>query len=119
MGYKVKRRTVKFVFPEGSDLHGIEITIKMPKLESIIGSEVSNRELFFKCLESWNLEDEEGNALPPRWEGGADQMELQDWRDILSAFMDRVSGKVSDPLPAPSADSEQSDLELSLPMESL
>lgn len=136
MGQGFKRKTYKLKWPEGHQLHGLEVVTKGLSLEKTfelasmakgIGAEAGTDgkvkiagELiagFAPRLVSWNLEEEDGTPVPTTPEAIAEQdMPLvlgviTDWIDAVSSVdIPLASGSKSGPPEAPEA---------SLPTESL
>jgi hypothetical protein len=79
MGFKYEPRLTKITFPEGDELHGLELRVKSVPLGKFFeiakmrdNMEESAEEvfgLFSSSIVDWNLEDDEGNKVPSNVEG--------------------------------------------------
>lgn len=135
MGFKRKLYTV--TWPEGHELHGLEVTTKGVSIEKLVelmrlGQELSRStdidaktraasEMlagFAARLVAWNLEEDDGTPVPATAEGVADQ-DMQLMTELIMGWMDAVSS-VDTPLPQPSPNgvttAAERDLAASLPM---
>lgn len=132
-GYK--RKTYKLKWPEGHDLHGLEVTTKglsveatfeLASLAAGLGSDAATEEKvktanllfagFAARLVSWNLEDDD-TPVPATLEGVQDQ-DMGFMISLITTWMDAVSS-VDSPLPGGSANGQATAPEASLPTESL
>lgn len=137
MGYRPVRRSYALRFPTGSDLHGLEITVKALTLGEfrVIQAEQTRQfeektpleerqdyeiSEFVARVEAWNLEDDAGRLMPI---GVAALRELNysDVQDILQVWFRKAYGAdVSAPLDGRSDDGGSSgptaSMEESLPM---
>lgn len=117
MGYK--RKLYHLTWPEDHQLHGLEVTTKGLTVERLFtmtglaqglggGGEPGEQAAtatklfaeFAKCLVSWNLEEDGGEAVPATAEGVADQ-DMGFMIGLIVAWMDAIAG-VDTPLPAAS-----------------
>lgn len=132
MGYK-RARTVKLTWADG-EFEGLEVRAKrisigkflklLPLLDGDFGDfnaeTVKDMEQlvleFGRYLVSWNLEDEDGQAVPCTPESFMDQ-DLAFVMEVVQRYGESISG-VSAPLPQSSSGGAPS-LEASLPMEPL
>lgn len=134
MGYKVSRRTYKFVFPEDSSIHGVEIDVKSTTLGELRDMQEKGRlayqskdgptmmlwqdeeiRLFLSYVISWNLEDESGNPLEI-CEKSFYTLPAVDTKDIVRTWYNNCLGTdVSAPL-APKSNDGASSVEASIPM---
>lgn len=130
MGYK--RKTYKLRWPEGHELHGLEVSMKgmsMDDLGVVVGlqSGVDDGkpglelleplvDVFMRNVQSWNLEDEAGNPVPVTEEN----IRAEDSRMMLQVVMSWAESatSVAPPLPRPSSGGSPS-LEGSIPMAAL
>lgn len=134
MGYRAHRTTYKLVFEEDSKLHGLEILAKALTFgevneftEKWYSSELrgpariqAELEDFLPYVESWNLEDGEGNTLPISVEILLLQLELVDCKDIIAGWWGSCLGvSIPAPLSRPSSSGDSSVEESTLPMEPL
>lgn len=119
MGFKPKRRTATMTFPEDHDLYGLEIRVRIPSVGLVMDTPDGNpfRDMFLAHAESWNLTDENDQPVPLTLEG-LQTLEAVDFRSILKAWFDYVTGRVSGPLESGSANGQLPPAE-SLPMEAL
>jgi hypothetical protein len=138
MGYKRKAYTL--VWPEGHDLHGLEVTTKglpVKKLFELVqlsdqltgggdtGEMVTVADKLFagfaERLVSWNLEDDDGTPVPATLEGVQDQ-DMDFMVSLIMTWMNEVAN-VDAPLPQaspPGATTETTpDLAASIPVETL
>lgn len=134
MGFRTARKLYLLVFPEDSDLYGLEITAKGATLgerRDYIKNKPSDPlplvdfelEFLIEHITDWNLEDEAGNTLPI----SAESMYTLDdqWvKLIISTFTDRViTRQVGEGLGKESSGGDSSEItpstEASLPMEAL
>lgn len=130
MGYK--RKTYKLKWPEGHELHGLEVSMRgmsMDDLGTVVGLQDGVKEgkpgpellaplidVFARNVLSWNLEDEDGAPVPvtPATIAGEDsRMMLQ----VVMTWAESATS-VAPPLPRPSSNGNPS-LEASLPMATL
>jgi hypothetical protein len=128
MGYKAKAKTILVQFEEGHEYHGLEVRLRGMSIGEYLeftGYDGGDGETVGgliarvgKHLESWNLEDQNGTALPAT----AEAMQAQDHELVLAianAFMETLQGvHKSDPLPESSPSGGPSLVE-SVPMEAL
>lgn len=110
MGYKIPRRTATLVF-HGSDYEGAEVKVRLDidlgTLFDIAGRAETQdpketreviKDFADQALEAWNLEDDEGNALPATVEGmervplPLAQLIIQEWVKAVSQPPDPLSG---------------------------
>lgn len=129
MGYTRTRATITVTWPEGDDLHGLEVVTRSLSLGtylSLIGmGEVDRSGLkdmiaeFANSLVSWNLTDPDGEPVPATQAAAlAEDHALM--LAICSRWMDTLHGrdKEAGPLDQPSPGGEPS-LEASIPMETV
>ena len=133
-GYK--RKTYKLKWPEGHELHGLEVVTKgvsfekafeLASLAAAIGTQESTEEKlatadklfegFARRLISWNLEEDDGSPVAPTLEEVKDQ-DMGFMIALISTWMDAVSS-VDTPLPQGSKPGPSMAPEASLPTESL
>lgn len=130
MGYKRERPIYKLKFTDPS-MNGFVMRIKgysfkeaieVPERIETDAGTVSWEKVFKEIFQpdvfvSWNLEDENGNALP----GTEESLRAQDpmfVRSVVDAFVGTIMGAVPDPLDDKSPDGSPSG-GLSIPMETL
>jgi hypothetical protein len=135
VGQDYERKLYKLKWPEGHDLHGLEVTtkglsmkqaFKMGRLAARLGSgdDIEGQlgaldELlagFARKLVSWNLK-EDGVPVPATLEGVEDQ-DMGMMIGLITAWIDAVSS-VDTPLPSGSKSGPSQAPEASLPTESL
>lgn len=128
MGYQ--RSTLKLVWPEDSELHGLEVRLKRLSVGQIMDlsalgespefEKMSLAEWLAHRLEqvliSWNLDDADETPVPATADG-IRTVDIDLVRDILDAATAAVA-RPAPPLPGPSSDGEQSP-EASIPTETL
>jgi hypothetical protein len=124
MGFQFKAPRVNIAFEEGHEYHGLEVSLRKLNLQEFLDingiGEVEDMHAGHQLktmgekLIAWNLEDEEGNPIPPT----PDAVLLQD-KDLMiaicTAWLDALRG-VSGPLEQSSPDTGPS-LEASIPMD--
>lgn len=138
MGYRRKAYTLKW--PEGHELHGLEVTTKGLPVEKLfelsaladqltsapsVGEQVGAARLLFAGfaarLISWNLEDDDG-ALVPATEDGVNDQDFDFMIGLVMTWMDAVAS-VDIPLPKPSppggTTETEPDMAASIPVETL
>jgi hypothetical protein len=125
MGFKPQRQVYKLVFPDGHDLHGLEIRTRGAAVGDLLtltkaygvaqaataaGAAMSATDareavealvaLFGRALISWNLDDEDDQPVPadPK---GLESLDFAELLAIVMAWAKRVS-EVSAPLGLPS-----------------
>lgn len=130
MGYKVKRKAYRLRF-EDPDMDGLVVLVRgmntgkfiefqnaKAKQEDAGPDEMSPTEemcrMFIDALIEWNLEDDDGNPLPPTMES-LESLDLDFSMAMVNAWPDAVKG-VSDPLPQTSTGGSTS-VEASIPMD--
>ncbi|MEV6181355.1 hypothetical protein [Streptomyces sp. NPDC052015] len=125
MGYRPKRKIYNLDFT-GTDYEGLEVKMRALtvgeelEFDALRGKDGNAREFFellATLLVSWNVEDDEGRAVPCSFKGVCSQdgaMVLA----ILNAGQAAASG-VSDPLPQSSPSGEPSPEVSAIPMEPL
>lgn len=138
VGFRPPRKLFMLVFPEDSELHGLEITCRSSTLgERRVFLEEHEKykdrsameglryrcEFFLQFVTDWNLTDDDGNEAPKTYES-LEQLDFEWIGPILDAYMSRSLGqKVSDDTEkkSDSGDSTETTLrtEASLPMEPL
>ncbi|MEI5100292.1 hypothetical protein RB200_19415 [Streptomyces sp. PmtG] len=128
MGYKAKRKTTTLQFEPGHDLYGLEVRLRGMNIGEYLrftgydggdGETVSGLiQRFGEHLVSWNLEEEDGTAIPAT----QDSVQQQDHDMVLAlanAWMQALAGvHDADPLPESSPSGEPS-LAASIPMAEL
>ena len=131
MGFKVQRRTYKLKFDE-PEYEGLEVTAHSINTEQFLeimeaqavkaeggkAGKDANRKMLTMlaaALVSWNAEDEDGNPIPPTFDGLLGQDPSFGLR-LVGAWTDAVAG-VSTPLPETSSAGTPSALEASIPMD--
>lgn len=132
MGFKVQRKAYRLKFDE-PEYEGLEVTAhsidtaqflelveaQMVRAEGGERAKDANRKMLMMladALVSWNAEDEDGNPIPPTFDGMLGQDPAFNMR-VLSAWTDAIAG-VSAPLPQTSTDGSPS-VEASIPMDVL
>ncbi|MGW4670073.1 hypothetical protein [Streptomyces sp. NPDC004324] len=129
MGYKTKPKLITIRFAEGHEHHGAEAVLRSMTygewevsagLDGGEGDTTQAQSIakFVDHLVSWNLEDEQGQALPLTMDAvkGIDKDLI---RDLNNAWVQALIGvHDADPLPQSSPSGEQSLVE-SVPMEAL
>lgn len=102
--YREQRQIYKLIFP---DMDGLEIRVKsipIGKLKKLMNADLENiteREAvgsademfteFSKALVEWNLDDEDGNPVPPTLEG-IEGRDIDFMMKIISIWLETVSG---------------------------
>lgn len=135
-GFQRKKKIYKLIFAD-EEMQGLEVRCtsisieKMLELTSLAGlagkppSEYTPEDYasidtvfqaFAGALVSWNLLDEDGEPVPPTFEGVKTQ-DIDFIDVVIKAWMERVAG-ISDPL-ARNSTAGQRSLEASIPMETL
>jgi hypothetical protein len=136
VGQGFKRKTYKLKWPEGHELHGLEVvtkglsvekTFELASLAAGLAAENTTEEKvatanrlfagFASRLVSWNLEDDDDTPVPATLEGVQDQ-DMQFMIGLVTTWIDAVSS-VDTPLPGGSANGQSAAPEASLPTESL
>lgn len=135
-GKRANRRRYKLVFPEDSDLYGLEITIvgstlgeqrkfvqNFPKDADSFGKlEYEIRE-FLRNVVEWNLLDDEDNPLPKTYEAYEGALDVSWITAINQAWGAAALGKPSVDTGKELSGSETSDrthsIEASIPMETV
>lgn len=136
MGQGYKRKTYKLKWPEGHELHGLEVVTKGLSVEATfematlaaglsgdsateVKVETANMLFagFADRLVSWNLEEDDGTPVPATLAGVQDQ-DMGFMIALISTWMDAVSS-VDTPLPQGSKPGPSMAPEASLPTESL
>lgn len=133
MGFKAKRKIFHLVFSD-EDMEGLRVTIRSTSMENIllmaemdemtptaltkedIAKLRSAFDIVSQSMVSWNLEDEDGVAIPATVASLLDQ-EPEFVMSIIKAWT-RAMTQVAAPLAPPSQDGEQFP-EGSIPMENL
>lgn len=109
-GFRVARRLFQIQFPEDSELHGLEITVRTATLgerreyvEKFPNDGTSFDKVeyevghFLKYVTHWNLEDENGTPLPVTYQAFEENIPDDWYRPILNAYVSRMFGQqVSD-----------------------
>ena len=127
MGFKRNPKIYKLTWGEDTDYPGLEVQVKTISMGQMIAMRAgtneegrdaiqANVELLAERIVSWNLEDEDGDKVPPTLEAMLqedDDLIL----DIISKWSDAISG-VKAPLRQSSPSGEPSLVE-SVPMEAL
>lgn len=126
MGKRLESRTYVLEFGEGKYLAGAEIRIRstpisvMEELDTLRYSE--SVPLLLQYLDSWNLEDANGEPVKLTEEAIKKSLELPVLQEIVSAWVQAAIG-VTAPLDPPSSNGPASPdtdvVKLSLPMEPL
>ncbi len=107
MGFTPKRKHYRLKF-EDPDLDGLEVLMSSATLKDLLAIQsldLSNSEasmtpvleVLSRAIISWNVEDEEGNAVPTTVEG-IESQELPFVMDLITAWTQAVSS-VAPPLP--------------------
>lgn len=109
-GFRVQRKLFMLVFPEDSDLHGLEITCRAATLgerrdylvryglllkeeqEDPLASLRFQGEYFLSFVTDWNLEDENGNELPKTFDS-LETLPMEWITPIISAYVQRSLGQ--------------------------
>lgn len=128
MGFKPREKTYKLVWPDDSELHGLEVRTKGASLGDLLNlvrlAQNAARgvlddvpelfERFADVLLSWNLEDKDDQPVPATVQG----LHSQDFglvQKIIEAWMSNVAGV--DPSLGKDSNSGAISPVLSLPME--
>jgi hypothetical protein len=126
MGYK--RKIYKLRWPEGHELHGLEISMRgmsMDDLGTVIGLQSSSAstpgpeligpliDVFARNVQAWNVEDEDGNPVPVT----EANIRAEDSRMLLQVVMSwaEKATTVAPPLP-PTSSAGNPSLEGTIPM---
>lgn len=123
MGYKRKTKIYDLDFA-GTEQDGLEIRIRGLNLDQIntmqtdqLGNSPEGRRrlmaFFAEQLINWNMEDDDGQALPPTLDS-IRTLDFEEFDSIIGAWGTAVAG-VDAPLPQTSADGQPS-VEASIPM---
>lgn len=128
MGFKRNPKIYKLTWDEDTDYPGLEVQVRTLTMGQVLAMRTGKNddegkdnvqvsvELLAERIDSWNLEDEDGNPVPPTLEAmyeEDDDLIL----DIINRWTDAVSA-VRAPLPQSSPSGEPS-LVASVPMEAL
>lgn len=114
MGFRPKRKIYRLDFT-GTDYEGLQVEMRGPtvgeelEIDALREKGGSGRQIFQMMtglLKSWNVEDDEGNPVPPTFEGVCTQ-DSAFIMAILNATQEAASG-VPDPLPETSPSGETS-----------
>lgn len=129
MGYKAKVNTITLKF-EDEEFDGLEVVTKkitvnqymrLLKLDEVKEESVETVEemlnLFASCLVKWNLEDEKGKAVPTTLKGVKDQ-DIDFVMTLIGVWIQNIAGTPA-PLGENSNSTSNSQVELTLPMETL
>lgn len=129
MGYKAKANTITLKFAD-ADFEGLEVVTKkvsvnqymrLLALEEVKEESVETVEemfsIFANCLVKWNLEDEKGKAVPATLKGVKDQ-DIDFILTIIATWIQNIAGTPA-PLGETSNSTSNSQVELTLPMETL
>jgi hypothetical protein len=138
MGFRATRKLYKLVFEEDSDIFGLEIVAKgttlgerrsymdkFPNDAAPLDKFDYEIDFFVEHVTDWNLEDEDGNALPISRESLSTSLDTLWIRQIVSLWMTRSNGSLAvEPdlkkeSSGGSATATTPDLEELLPMEPL
>ena len=115
MGFQVPRRTARVTFEEGHDYHGAEVVFLLDAPTAFLfefqraqkaDTETAIRMFADSIIDSWNLEDDAGNALSADYEGAQTLPTV-----FLSALMERWVAEATAapaPLGQPSSDTDGS-----------
>ncbi|MVO84196.1 hypothetical protein GPA10_05265 [Streptomyces sp. p1417] len=128
MGYKAKRKTITLQFEPGHDLYGLEVQLRGMNIGQYLkftgydggdGETVAGLiDRFGEHLVTWNLEDEDGTAIPAT-PGAVQEQDHDLILALANAWMDALAGvHDGDPLAESSPSGEPSLVE-SVPMEAL
>lgn len=129
MGYKVKRKAYRLRF-EDPDMDGLVVLVhgmntgKFIEFQSAKAAQAEDGaeergateemcRMFIDALVEWNIEDDDGNPLPPTMDS-LKSLDLDFSMTMVNAWPEAVKG-VSDPLPQTSTDGSTS-VEASIPM---
>lgn len=130
MGYRRVSRTYRLLFPEGDDLFGLELDVRAMTLGELRNFQEQAREAFEKndsgwqdeevriflaYVQSWNMEDDDGNAVELS-EKGISTVEPRDVKAMLTAWFQRCLGNSVSPELGKESNTGQSFEEASLPM---
>lgn len=126
MGFRVGQRTYVLQFGEGTYFDGAEIRMRPATIATVDEVEKLHVSegfpIFLEHVESWNLEDRDGNPLPLELEACRNALEPAERTALARAWFEACIG-VSAPLDPPSGDGGRSpdgeNAELSIPMEAL
>lgn len=123
MGKRLERRTYVLHFEEGTYLEGAEIRIRstpisvVDELDELKFSE--SVPLFLNYLESWNLEDADGEPVRLTEHAIREALELSVLKEIITEWIKAAIG-VTAPLDPPSSNGQESpdtvNMEQSMPM---
>lgn len=117
MGYKRDKKTYKLVF-EDDEFDGLVVRtgpVNLGEYFKAVNLEGEPLiEMFASKLVDWNLEEEDGTAVPATLKGIYSQ-DREFVRDIVRTWFRTIAG-VSAPLPQPSEDGEQSQVPTTIPM---
>lgn len=104
-GFRTTRKLCKLVFPEDSELHGLEITFKaatlgerreyLERYSSDMAPLESLRfqcEYFLRFVTEWNLEDEDGKPLPFEY-ASLETLPFEWITPIIRAYIQRSLGQ--------------------------
>lgn len=124
MGKRLERRAYVLTWDEGTYLAGAEVRIRatpisvMEELNELRFSE--SIPLLLEYLESWNLEDENGEPIKQTEAAVKESLELPVLKEIVQRWIDAATG-VTAPLDPLSRDGRESPdtalMEQSMPME--
>ena len=117
MGFRHEPKTFSLVFDD-PDLEGLEVKARSLSIGELNDDDIQVFESFAKALVSWNLEDEDGNPLPPTLEIIQSYPDLGFMSALSNAWLNAVMG-VNQELGKGSGSGEPSLVESTLPMEPL
>lgn len=119
MGVRVERKKYRITFPEGHDLHGVKMVARGMSVGELMGLIGMHRTVmsgddptvklqainglldsFAKALLEWNVDDEDGNPVPPD-RAGLDALDFDQLLGGITAWVKEISD-VAAPLGTPS-----------------
>lgn len=129
MGYKVKVNTITLKFAD-EEFDGLEVETKKISINQYMRllalDEVKEESaetveemlsIFAACLVKWNLEDDKGKTVPTTLKGVKDQ-DLEFIMTVIGTWIQNIAGTPG-PLGENSNSTSNSQVELTLPMETL
>lgn len=125
MGFRPQRKQYRITFPDSHDLHGLEMTARGMAVGELLGLTETHRavttgqdtatklkavsallDTFARALQEWNLDDDDGNPVPPD-RAGLDSLDFDQLLSGITAWVQAISvvpgplGKPSTPTPMP------------------
>jgi hypothetical protein len=117
MGFKHQAKVYRLVFDDPA-LAGLEVRARSLSIGELRDDDTSVLEAFAKALDSWNLEDEGGEPLPPTLETLESYPDIDFINALSAAWLNAVAG-VDDELGKGSDSGRPSLEESAIPMEPL